>query len=85
MTHFQNLFPNLPERIGGLGELAENLWWSWNPEARMHWAALNFSFPTSSMYIFTIHQPEDYSMRSSGISVLDASELKSRLSWQIIC
>ena len=35
MTHLQNLFPNLPERISGLGELAENLWWSWNPEARM--------------------------------------------------
>jgi len=35
MTHIQNLFPNLPERISGLGELAENLWWSWNPDARM--------------------------------------------------
>jgi starch phosphorylase len=31
----QNIFPNLPQRIGGLGELAENLWWSWNPAARM--------------------------------------------------
>jgi starch phosphorylase len=30
-----NDFPNLPNRIKGLGELAENLWWSWNPEARM--------------------------------------------------
>jgi starch phosphorylase len=29
------MFPNLPERIIGLGELAENLWWSWHPEARM--------------------------------------------------
>ena len=28
-------FPNLPERISGLGELAYNLWWSWHPEARM--------------------------------------------------
>jgi len=31
----QDLFPNLPERLTGLGELAMNLWWSWNPAARM--------------------------------------------------
>jgi starch phosphorylase len=30
-----NLFPNLPQRLVGLGELAENLWWSWHPAARM--------------------------------------------------
>ncbi|MDP2643549.1 MAG: alpha-glucan family phosphorylase [Desulfobacterales bacterium] len=29
------MFPNLPERIRGLEELAENLWWCWNPEGRM--------------------------------------------------
>ena len=29
------LFPNLPERIIGLEEIAENLWWSWHPAARM--------------------------------------------------
>ncbi|MGB2930650.1 MAG: DUF3417 domain-containing protein, partial [Desulfobacterales bacterium] len=28
-------FPNLPERLSGLGKLAENLWWSWHPAARM--------------------------------------------------
>ncbi len=28
-------FPNLPERINGLGELAYNLWWSWHPAALM--------------------------------------------------
>ncbi len=27
-------FPHLPERLLGLGELADNLWWSWHPEAR---------------------------------------------------
>ena len=31
----QSEFPNLPERLKGLGELAGNLWWSWHPEARM--------------------------------------------------
>ena len=29
-----NKFPNLPERISGLGQLAYNLWWSWHPEGR---------------------------------------------------
>ena len=31
----QKAFPELPERLSGLGELAYNLWWSWHPEARM--------------------------------------------------
>ena len=29
------MFPNLPERIMGLGEMAENLWWSWHPAGRI--------------------------------------------------
>ena len=29
------LFPNLPDELAGLGELAGNLWWSWHPSARM--------------------------------------------------
>ncbi|MBC8414043.1 alpha-glucan family phosphorylase [bacterium] len=28
-------FPHIPQRIEGLGQLAYNLWWSWNPAARM--------------------------------------------------
>jgi glycogen phosphorylase len=31
----ETLFPNIPERISGLEEIAENLWWSWHPAARM--------------------------------------------------
>lgn len=27
-------FPNLPDRISGLGTLVYNLWWTWNPECR---------------------------------------------------
>jgi starch phosphorylase len=27
-------FPHLPESLAGLGDLASNLWWSWQPEAR---------------------------------------------------
>jgi len=36
-----NIFPALPDRIAGLGELAENLWWSWHPAARMLFKMLN--------------------------------------------
>ncbi len=32
-TDFREKFPNLPERIAGLGKLAYNLWWSWHPNA----------------------------------------------------
>ncbi|MDZ7832013.1 MAG: alpha-glucan family phosphorylase [Desulfobacterales bacterium] len=28
-------FSHLPENLKGLEDLAENLWWSWNPQARM--------------------------------------------------
>ncbi|MDY7032462.1 MAG: alpha-glucan family phosphorylase [Thermodesulfobacteriota bacterium] len=31
----QNVFPNLPERLSGLGEMASSLWWSWPPATRM--------------------------------------------------
>ncbi|MEC4677002.1 MAG: alpha-glucan family phosphorylase [Nitrospirota bacterium] len=31
----KDVFPNLPERIIGLGNLSYNLWWSWHPAARM--------------------------------------------------
>ena len=34
-------FPNLPKRLIGLGEMAENLWWSWHPAARMVFKSLN--------------------------------------------
>ncbi|MCK4782625.1 MAG: DUF3417 domain-containing protein, partial [Desulfobacteraceae bacterium] len=27
----ERVFPNLPERLMGLEEIAENLWWSWHP------------------------------------------------------
>ena len=33
MDDLANRFPNLPERLAGLGELAFNLWWSWHPAA----------------------------------------------------
>jgi starch phosphorylase len=36
-----NLFPRLPQRIQGLGRLAYNLWWSWQPRARELFRALD--------------------------------------------
>ena len=41
MNTVQPLFPHLPERLAGLEELAENLWWSWNPGARMLFKTLD--------------------------------------------
>ncbi len=41
MGERQYEFPNLPERLRGLEEIAENLWWSWHPEARMLFKGLN--------------------------------------------
>ena len=35
MDEIKDSFPNLPERISGLGQLAFNLWWCWHPAARM--------------------------------------------------
>jgi starch phosphorylase len=35
------LFPHLPECLAGLEALAENLWWSWNPGARMLFKTLD--------------------------------------------
>jgi len=34
--------PRLPERIGRLDELANNLWWSWHPQARELFRALDY-------------------------------------------
>jgi starch phosphorylase len=41
MNTGHRIFPNLPERLIGLEELAENLWWSWDPAARMLYKMLD--------------------------------------------
>jgi starch phosphorylase len=38
----ESLSPKLPERIGKLYELANNLWWSWHPEARDMFRMLDY-------------------------------------------
>ena len=39
----QSTFPRLPERLNGLCDIANNLWWSWNPAARMLYKKLERS------------------------------------------
>jgi starch phosphorylase len=41
MVTSPRVFPDLPERIAGLEDIAENLWWSWHPAARMLFKMLN--------------------------------------------
>jgi len=44
--------PKLPERISRLGELADNLWWSWHEEARKLFRALDYP-----LWRMTAHNP----------------------------
>jgi len=41
MESLKDRFPHIPDRISGLGNLAYNLWWSWNPPARMLFKSLD--------------------------------------------
>ncbi len=41
MKTSENEFSHLPDRISGQAKLAENLWWSWNPAARMLFKTLD--------------------------------------------
>nr|WP_319375484.1 alpha-glucan family phosphorylase [uncultured Methanoregula sp.] len=48
----RKMFPQVPERISGLVDLAYNLWWSWNPEVKMVFKRLN-----PQAWIESIHNP----------------------------
>ena len=44
MDDFRTVLPNqlmLPRRIVRLGELAYNLWWTWNPDAQRLFARID--------------------------------------------
>jgi len=45
-------FPQVPERISGLVDLAYNLWWSWNPAVKMVFKRLN-----PQAWVENIHNP----------------------------
>jgi len=46
--------PPLPPRVSRLNELAYDLWWSWNPEAREVFRDLDYP-----LWRFTDHNPLD--------------------------
>lgn len=52
MYDAEETFPDIPERIGGLRELAYNLWWSWHPEARML-----FKMLSRAAWKLSVHNP----------------------------
>lgn len=43
MKNSKDRFPNIPERMSDLSEIAYNLWWSWHPSARMLFKTLDRS------------------------------------------
>ena len=42
--------PQLPDRIGRLGELASDIWWVWNPAARSVFRELDYGLWRSSAH-----------------------------------
>ena len=60
-------FPNLPERLSGLEELADNLWWSWHPGARMLFKMLDRQAWKESG-----HNP-DRMLREMPVEILEAA------------
>jgi starch phosphorylase len=74
MKMTNNVFPALPERISGLGELAENLWWSWNPAGRMLFKMLN-----RRRWKESIHNPDKMLREMPAEMLLSASRDKKFL------
>ena len=62
-------FPNLPERLFGLGEIAENLWWSWHPAARMVFKSLN-----RQAWKESLHNPDKTLKELPRQTLLEAAE-----------
>ncbi|MBP1605784.1 MAG: glgP 2 [Acidobacteria bacterium] len=52
------LFPELPARLGRLGELAMDLWWSWNHQARAVFRTLDYTLwrATAHNPVLMLHQ-----------------------------
>jgi starch phosphorylase len=63
-------FPNLPARLTGLADLAENLWWSWHPAARMLFKMIN-----RQAWKASIHNP-DKMLRDISRELLEAAASK---------
>ncbi len=63
----QNDDPYLPQRLAGLGALANNLWWSWNPAARMLFKTLD-----RQAWKESVHNP-DKMLKKLPKEILDAA------------
>jgi starch phosphorylase len=71
MDPLKNRFPYVPERIEGLGQLAYNLWWSWNPAARMLFKTLD-----RQAWKESVHNPVRM-LREIPRDILDAASLNT--------
>ena len=65
----QSGFPNIPASLAGLGKLAENLWWSWNPAARMLFKSLD-----RQAWKESIHNP-DKMLKELPIEILERAAI----------
>jgi starch phosphorylase len=63
----ERVFPNLPERLMGLEEIAENLWWSWQPAARMLFKTLD-----RRAWKESVHNP-DKMLKELPAAILDSA------------
>ncbi len=94
MDDLASRFPNLPERLYGLGELAYNLWWSWHPAARMLYKLLDR--PTwketghNPVKLLSIIPPQalaaaaadpDYLHRYDAVLARFRSDMENRVCW----
>ncbi len=67
MAENKPYFPHLPQRLEGLEDLAENLWWSWHPAARMLFKMLN-----RQAWKESIHNPDKMLKELAPEDFLDA-------------
>jgi starch phosphorylase len=70
----------IPERINRLGELANNLWWSWHPEGRALFRMLDYPSwrlgghnPVQQLYELSLEKLEAAAGDSSFLSLYDAA------------
>ncbi len=67
MSAIKGGFSHVPERISGIVDLADNLWWSWHPEARMLFKVLD-----RVAWKLSVHNPIKM-LNNLGKEILDAA------------
>jgi glycogen phosphorylase len=88
-------FPALPERVNRLGELAQDLWWTWHPKGRQVFRGLDYRLwrltshnPVRMLRHISpealaqaAHQPEFLSVYDAAIAELDSDRMRTGQSW----